>query len=98
MWYFILKVSPKPNTEIAKEAGGAYVNCWIDFREKEGVEDLAKFYLNQAGWNYEETQEVRWVEKADYDDDPKGMQCFLEAEADSGSFAVNQWGANGEEE
>lgn len=35
MWYFILKVSPKPNKEMAKEAGGAYVNCWINFRERE---------------------------------------------------------------
>jgi len=50
MWYFILKVSPKPNTQLATEAGGAYVNCWIDFREQSGAEHLAKFYLNQEGW------------------------------------------------
>jgi hypothetical protein len=98
MWYFILKVSPKPNTELAKEAGGAYVNCWIDFREKEGAEHLAKFYLEQAGWNHEETQEASWVEKDDYEDDPGGMQNYLEAEADSGSFVAQQWGLNGEEE
>jgi hypothetical protein len=98
MWYFILRVSPKPNTELAKEAGGAYVNCWINFREKEGAEHLAKFYLEQAGWNHEETQEASWVEKEDYDDDPEGMQNFLEAETDSGSFVVQQWGLNGEEE
>ena len=98
MWYFIIKVFPKPNTEIGKEAGGAYVNCWINFREKEGAEHLAKFYLEREGWAYEETSEARWVEQEDYEDDAEGLQNFLEAEADSGSFIVAQWGLNGEEE
>jgi hypothetical protein len=98
MWYFTLKVSPKPNTALSKEAGGAYVNCWINFREQDGAEHLAKFYLEQAGWDYVETQESRWVEKDDYADHPKGMQNFLEAENDSGSFVVQQWGLNGDEE
>ena len=81
---------------MANEAGGGYVNCWINFREKEGAEHLAKFYLEQAGWIHEETQEARWVEKADCEDNPVALQKFLEAEADSGSFIVQQWGLNGE--
>ena len=93
MWYFLLKVFPKPHTELAKEAGGAFVNCWINFREKEGAEHLAKFYLEQRGWSYEETQDVRWVEKEDYDNNPKGMQHFLEAETNSGSFYSSTMGS-----
>ncbi len=83
MWYSIIKVSPKPDTQLATEAAGAFVNCWIDFKEKEGAEHLAKFYLAQEGWNHEETQEVSWVEKEDYDDDSEGMQHFSEAETNS---------------
>ena len=45
MWYFILKVSPKPDTENAKEAGGAYVNCWIDFREEEGAPSIWQSFI-----------------------------------------------------
>jgi len=97
MWYFMLKVSPKPETELAKEAGGAFVNCWINFREKEGAEHLAKFYLAEVGWDYEETQEANWVEKQDYDDDPEGMRHFSEAETDSVCFVAHQWPVNGGE-
>ena len=98
MWYFVLKVSPKPKTQHATEAAGAFVNCWIDFREQEGAEHLAKFYLSQEGWDYEETQEAVWVEKATYDPDSEGMQHFLEAEANSACFVVNQWPPNGEDQ
>ena len=98
MWYFILKVSPKPDTQLATQTGGAFVNCWIDFRERDGAEHLAKFYLDQEGWNHDETQEAKWVEKHDYDDDSESMQRFLEAETNSACFVVNQWGLNGEED
>jgi len=98
MWYFVLKVSHKPDTELAKDAGGAFVNCWINFREKDGAENLAKFYLAQEGWNYEETQEANWVEEQDYDNDPEGIQHFSEAETDSACFVVHQWPANDREE
>ena len=98
MWYFVLKVSPKPETEHATKAGGAFVNCWIDFREQEGAEHLAKFYLTQDGWDYEETQEVAWVDRATYDPDSDGLRYFIEAEANSTSFVVNTWPANGEDE
>ena len=98
MWYFSLRVSPKPNTELAKEAGGAYACCWVNYREEEGAEHLAKFYLERAGWIYEETQESTWVVKEDYKDDPEGMQYYLEAEVDSGSFVVNQWDINDKDE
>lgn len=98
VWYFIFKVSPKPNTSLAEEAGGAFVNCWIDFREQEGAKHLAKFYLDQEGWQYEETQEATWVEKVDYDDDAIGMQHFSEAEVNSACFVINEWPNNGEDE
>ena len=98
MWYFILKVSPQPDTQLATQTSGAFVNCWIDFRERDGAELLAKFYLAQEGWNYDETQEACWVEKSDYDDDSEGLQHFFDAETNSACLVVNQWGANGEEE
>jgi hypothetical protein len=98
MWYFVLKVSPKPDTENAKEFGGAYVNCWIDFREQIGAEHLAKFYLDQEGWQYDKTEEANWVEKEDYDDDSAGMEHFLGALTNSACFVINSWGVNGEED
>jgi hypothetical protein len=99
MFYFVLKVSPKPDTELAKEAGGAYVSCWVNFSEWEGAEHLAKFYLAKEGWSYEETDpDVRWVQRSDYVDDEENLQYFQEAEADGACFVVAQWPVNGEED
>ena len=50
MWYFLMKVLPKAGTVLANEAAGAFVSCWIDFREKDGAEHLAKYYLDEEGW------------------------------------------------
>jgi TRAP-type mannitol/chloroaromatic compound transport system substrate-binding protein len=98
MWYFELRISPKPDSDSAKEAAGAFVNCWIDFRERQGAEQLAKFYLDQEGWKYEETTDAKWVQKQSYDDNPEGLKRFLEAESDSASFVIHQWPANGQNE
>ena len=62
------------------------------------AEHLAKFYVGRDGWNYEETQEAKRVERGDYEDDSEGMVHFLEAEVNGGSFVIQQWGLNGEEE
>jgi hypothetical protein len=89
MWYFIIKASPKPNTEQAEDSGGAYVSCWINFMIEDGAEHVAKFYVEKAGWMPEETQDVRWVERENYEDDAENLQFFLEAEADGASFVFN---------
>jgi hypothetical protein len=78
MWYFMIKASPKPNT--GKDAGGAYANCWINFPIQDGAEHLAKFYLEKEGWLHEKTQDAKWVERRDYDDDPQKEQYVSEAE------------------
>jgi hypothetical protein len=98
MWYFIIKASPKPDTTLAKEAGGAYINCWINFLIDDGAEHLAKFYVEKAGWHPEETQDARWVVREDYEDDAETLQFFLEAEANGASLLINQWDINGEDE
>lgn len=98
MWYFMLKVSPKPDTELAKEAGGAFVNCWIDYREKEGPRTSRKVLSVSGGVEHEETQEAAWVEGLDYEDDSEDLQHFLEAQANSACFVVHQWGLNGEDD
>jgi len=98
MWYFIIKASPKPDTPQAKEAGGAYVSCWVNFLIDDGAEHLAKFYVEKAGWIPEETQDARWVERTDYEGDPETLQFFLEAEADGASFEIAQWDINGKDQ
>jgi hypothetical protein len=98
MWYFLIRAAPRPGTDLAQEAGGAYINCWVNFQLEEGAEHLAKFYIEQAGWAPEETEESKWVERESYDDEPEGLQYFLEAEADGASFVFNSWDIEDQED
>lgn len=98
MWYFLMKVPPKAGTALANQAAGAFVSCWIDFREKDGAEHLAKYYLDEEGWDHEETQEAVWVERETYEKNPEGLEHFLEAQTDSACFVINQWPVNREDE
>ena len=98
MWYFVIRALPKPGTEQAEDSGGAYVNCWINFLIEDGAEHLAKFYIEKAGWVPEETEDVRWVERENYEDEPENLQYFSEAEADGACFLFNSWDINGEDE
>src|SRR4030095_8239501 len=97
MWYFLMKATPKAGSD-AEEKAGAYVNCWINFQLEDGAHQLARFYLEQAGWRVEATEESNWVEREYYDSNPDGLKYFNEAETDGASFVVNTWPTNGEHE
>ena len=92
----MIQVRPKPRTSLAPRAAGAFVNCWIDFREKDGAEHLAKYYLAQEGWDYEETKEARWVDETSYENSSQGQKRFVEAQIHSPSFVVNEWPVDAE--
>ena len=91
MYFFNILAAPKPGTEQAEDAGGAYVNCWINFPLEDGAELLARFYIGEAGWEPGEKVDQRWVEEEDYADEPEWMQYFREAEEDGASFVFYSW-------
>ncbi|MCP4696061.1 MAG: hypothetical protein GY862_04320 [Gammaproteobacteria bacterium] len=62
MFLFTFQAIVKPGSEIAhdkkfKNVGGAYVNAWVNFKESEGAELLARFYIEDAGWIIERRTE-----------------------------------------
>ena len=68
MYLFVIQATPGPNAEVGDEAerqniGGAYVNCWIDYRDYEGAEHLAIFHVKDRGWIPGEVVEAYEVEK-----------------------------------
>jgi hypothetical protein len=47
----ISKVNPKAKTaEEFSDAGGAYINCYISFKDFEAAEKLAKILIREQGW------------------------------------------------
>ncbi len=53
MFLFTIKSKVNPKSESAKEfsqAGGAYVSCFISFKDFSGAEKLAKLLIKEEGW------------------------------------------------
>ena len=82
MHFFTIHATPNPEGEHAETAGGAYANCWIDFKQRDGAEVLARYYIEESGWISEAIEEEDWVEEADYADDPEVLSYFQEAKED----------------
>jgi hypothetical protein len=53
MYMFTFLARPNPDNAEYEKAGGAYVNCYIDFREPTGARLLAEHYIRQEKWNPE---------------------------------------------
>jgi len=84
MYYFVIHSLPGPDADLpteARGAAGAYVRCWIDFKDLDGAAALARHYIAGAGWIPEEPdpEQTRCREREDYLDDELGLQYFDEA-------------------
>jgi hypothetical protein len=50
LFTFRSRVNPKSKeAEKLKKVGGAYVNCWINFKDYDGAEKLAKLLIKEQG-------------------------------------------------
>ena len=87
MFHFVLHAVPKEPTA---DTAGAYVSCWIDFRERDGAELLARHYIEETGWTPGEVEEERWVEEATYAGTPE-LRYFREAAQDGASFVFHRY-------
>lgn len=51
LFTFSARVNPKSSdAERLADVGGAYVSCWISFKDYEASEKLAKLLIRDAGW------------------------------------------------
>lgn len=93
MFLFTIVAKPSPDNEEYKNAGGAYINVWIDFKEQEAAEAIAKFYIEDSDWVTEETGEVSWVTEEEIDSDDDYL-CFMEAKECGSCLVFHSWPEN----
>ncbi|WP_299873591.1 hypothetical protein [uncultured Cocleimonas sp.] len=97
MFIFTIVAKPKPDNNESKELGGAYVNAYINFKDEEGAEVIARYYIEDAGWYAEETDEVSWVFKGDLKKSEERYQYFKEAKASGSCLVFNTWPIDAED-
>lgn len=91
MWLLTIRAVPKPESQLDRESGVAYVSCWVNFQLEDGAEVLAKHYIDQAGWLPEEVEDAAWVEEEGYADDPKHALYYAEAETEGVTLVFHEW-------
>ena len=89
MYLFMIEATPGPDVELGEEGegqsiGGAYVNCWIDYKNYEGAEHLAVFYIKNQGWIPGEIVEAYEIEKKG----DRGDDAARIAEAEETGYCV----------
>ena len=83
--FFSLQVKPLPKSKGLSKYGGAFVNCWVNFRLYEGALTLAEFYVATEGWRILSVDQTSWINgPAEVSKDE--MQYFREAQKDGVSF------------
>lgn len=51
LFTFRSKINPKSKeARLRSDVGGAYVNCWINFKDFQAAEKLAKLLIREQGW------------------------------------------------
>jgi hypothetical protein len=85
------RVNPKSSTsQKYRECGGAYVSCYVSFKDYDGAKALAKFYIRDQGWIPGKMVEESRVQKS-WCKKKLEKQCYSEAIKYGYSMIFNMW-------
>ena len=93
MYLITIESLIKPKSEAAKEfpdIGGAYVNCYIQFKDYEAAEKLAKLLIRERGWIPKEVTEA-WLLRRSRLKTKKQKQFYAEALKYGYSLVFHMW-------
>jgi hypothetical protein len=99
MYLFTFRSRIKPNSEAAqtfRNVGGAYVNCWINFKDYEAAEKLARLLLRESGWIPEKKTDESVIQKR-YLKKKKDLQYYSEALKYGYTLVFNMWPKDAED-
>jgi len=99
MYLITIRSRIKPNSETAKQfpdIGGAYVNCYIQFKEYDAAEKLAKLLIRERGWIPEKTTDA-WKLRKSKLKTKKEKQYYVEALKYGYSLVFNMWSKDAED-
>lgn len=93
MYLITIRARIKPNSEATEkfpDIGGAYVNCYIQFKDYDAAEKLAKLLVRQRGWIPEKTTDA-WVLLKSKLKTKKEKQYYSEALKYGYSLVFHMW-------
>ena len=73
---YVITYEAKPN-EKQKDVAGAFVNCWINFKDYEASCELAKWYIKTNSWKVKRFFEASELKKKECE--PEDIKYYKEA-------------------
>ncbi len=89
--YFLFEAAPLPDSSNFKEAGGAYINCWVRSGSAEQAEPLARDYIKKDGWYVVSLEEHNTPEKDRYRNTPDSLEMYEQAENIGEGYIIYTW-------
>ena len=99
MYLFTIRsrINPKSKySEQFSDFGGAYVNCWIQFKDFEAAEKLAKLLIKEQGWIPEKRTDASEIRKKKLRT-KKDKQYYSEAIKYGYSLVFHMWPKDAED-
>ncbi len=89
-------ICARPGKEAdSEERAGAYVNCYIDYRDARGAKIPAQWYIADMGWLPETVLEICAVDLEEVE--PEFEKYIHEAQADGYCTVVHMWPAGADD-
>ena len=100
MFHLTFLAVPTPDAQEFHDAGGAYVSCWIQGRERDAAERRARELIQDYGWSVEGLEEGAIVSSADYGTDDEDREFYEQALVEGEVLVFNTWprGADDDED
>ncbi len=90
------KIAPQSETAVEfEDIGGAYVNCWISFKDFDAAEKLAEILVREQGWTPEMQTDASRVLKRDCTGED--LEYYAEALKYGYSLVFNLWTKDAED-
>ena len=99
MHFFTFLAVPTPDAKEFQDAGGAYVNCWIQGNDRDSAEESATDLIHEYGWVVETLEESGTVTSDDYGEGDEDREFYEQALTEGEVIVFNTWprGEDGEE-
>jgi len=91
MYMFIIEAKPTSKSKHAKSACGAFVNCFIDYKDSRIAQHIAEILIEKQGWIVKSKQRKFWNFKNIHDIRPKDKLYYREAKQYGSCLVFNTW-------
>lgn len=91
MYMYMSKAKPTSKSKYPEDTAGAFVDCWIDFKDSRAGQRLAEILIKKADWTVLSNRPKCWEFRTLRGVRPKDRPYYREAKRCGSSLVFNMW-------